>query len=152
MGTKAGLTAAIACACVLTASRLEAAKCTIDTTSVIFGSYNVFASAPVDSTGSVRYNCNGGAKNVQITITRGRSATFLQRSLRRGADNLGYNLFLDPSRTAIWGDGTGGSHAYYGGNPPNKTDVNVTIYGRIPPGQDVGAGKYSDNVVVAIDF
>jgi spore coat protein U-like protein len=147
-----GVTAVIACISLCGAAPAEAAKCTIATTSIAFGVYNVFSAAPLDSTGSVGINCNGGASHVQITITRGQSGTYAQRTLRRSIESLGYNLFVDAARSAIWGDGTGGSQAYLVGNPPNNTDVTVTIHGRIPAGQDISAGAYSDSVSVTVNF
>jgi spore coat protein U-like protein len=30
--------------------------------------------------------------------------------------------------------------------------VSVTVYGRIPPGQDISAGSYSDTVTVVVNF
>ena len=144
--------AAVACGCVLAAAPAEAAKCTIATTSVAFGIYNVFSVAPLDSTGTVGINCNGGAANVQITITRGQSGSYALRTLRKATESLGYNLYVDAARSAIWGDGTGGSQAYMAGNPPNNTEVTATIHGRIPAGQDISAGSYSDSVSVTVNF
>jgi spore coat protein U-like protein len=146
------LAAAVTSAVMVAGSPAEAAKCSIVTTAVAFGTYNVFSTAPSDSTGSVRFNCNGGAHNVQITISRGQSGTYAQRTLRRSGESLGYNLFLDAGRSTIWGDGSGGSQAYFGGNPPNNQDVTVTMYGRVPAGQDISAGAYSDSVSVTINF
>jgi spore coat protein U-like protein len=144
--------AAAVTSALVAATPAEAAKCTIATTAVAFGAYNVFTTAPVDSTGSVRFNCNGGAANVQVTLSRGQSGTYAQRTLRRGTESLGYNLFLDANRSAVWGDGSGGSQSYVAANPPNNTDVTVTMYGRVPAGQDISAGAYADTVSVTINF
>ena len=130
----------------------EAAKCTITTTPVVFGTYNVFTASPQDSTGTVVYNCNGGAKNIWVTISRGLSSTFNPRQMAKGAERLGYNLFLDPARTSVWGDLTGGTSVHTNANPPNNDDTTATIYGRIPAGQDISAGAYSDVVSVEINF
>jgi spore coat protein U-like protein len=136
----------------LAGSRAEAAQCTISTTAVTFGTYNVFNPAPVDSTGTVRYSCNGGAKNIVISITRGLSSTFIPRTLKKGSESLAYNLFQDASRSTVWGDGSGGAPYFSAGDPPNNTDVTVTIFGRIPPSQDITAGAYSDSVTVMVLF
>jgi spore coat protein U-like protein len=138
--------------CSLGASAAEAAKCTVSATSIVFGTYNVFAAAPTDSTATVVYNCNGGAKNVWITITAGTSGTFSTRQMANGTERLGYNLFLNPPRTTIWGDLTGGSSVHTDPNPPNNEDLTATIYGRIPAGQDISAGAYSDVVSIEINF
>jgi spore coat protein U-like protein len=146
------IAAAAIAASLIGAAPASAAQCDLETTSVVFGSYNVFATAPVDSTGTVRLNCNGGAKSVRVSISRGQGGSYAPRSLRRAAESLGYNFFLDAGRSTVWGDGTGGSSAYLAGNPPNNKDVDVTIYGRIFAGQDISAGAYSDSVAVTIDF
>jgi spore coat protein U-like protein len=134
------------------AARVEAASCSMSTTSIAFGTYNVFSSAPVDSTGSVTYHCNGNTPGVLITMTRGQSPTFLPRQLGKGTERLAYNLFRDAARTTVWGDFTGGTSAFVDLFPPKKEDLTVTIYGRIPPGQDISAGSYTDSVTVVMNF
>jgi len=131
--------------------RVEAAHCTISTTSVSFGSYDVFASTPTDTTGTVSVTCTGNA-DVTITLTKGSSSTFNPRMLGGGADTLNYNLYKDAARTSIWGDGTGSTSTYTQVGVPNNTAQNLTIYGRIPAAQDVRAGTYTDSVTVNIDF
>jgi spore coat protein U-like protein len=64
---------------------------------------------------------------------------------------LQYNLYLDAARTAIWGDGTGGTQSYTTASPPSGTQV-VTIYGRIVAGQDVAAGGFADTVTAIVNF
>ena len=137
--------------CVLGGTAAEAADCGLSASSVRFGNYNVFVPAPTDSTGAVVYRCNGSAKSVVIALTRGQSGTF-PRELQKGTESLEYNLFKDASRTTVWGDGTAGTQLFYAGDPPNHTDVTVPIFGRIPPGQDIASGSYSDNVTVMMLF
>jgi len=136
----------------LYASDAHAQACTISATSVNFGTYNVFNGSNVDSTGTVTYRCNGSAHNITVGLTQGASATFNPRQLQNGAEALTYNLFLDASRSTIWGDGTSGTSVHQGGNPPNNTNVNVTVYGRVWAGQDVSAGAFSDTVTAVINF
>ena len=133
-------------------SRAEAANCSFSTTSIVFGTYNVFSSAPVDSTGSVSYRCTGSTSGVLITMTKGQSATFLPRQLGKGTERLAYNLFRDAARTTVWGDFTGGTSAYIDLDPPKKEDLTVTVFGRIPPGQDISAGSYTDSITVTMNF
>jgi spore coat protein U-like protein len=66
-----------------------------------------------------------------------------------GADVLNYNLYMDAGGGSIWGDGGGGSEnlvAYVTQEAP----VNAKIYGKIPAGQNVLVGSYSDTVTVSI--
>ncbi len=136
----------------LYASDAHAQACTISATSVNFGSYNVFNGTDTDSTGTVTYRCNGSAHNITIGLTQGASASFNQRHMQKGSESLTYNLFVDASRTNIWGDGTSGTSVYSIGNPPNNTNVNLTVYGRVTAGQDVSAGSFSDTVTAVINF
>ena len=121
-------------------------------TSVAFGNYNVFTTTADDSTGTITYRCNSTATNISISLSDGSSSTFSPRTLRKGSEVLQYNLYRNAARTTIWGDGTGGTSVYYAANPPNNSNVNVTIYGRIPAQQDVSAGNYSDTVSAVINF
>jgi spore coat protein U domain-containing protein, fimbrial subunit CupE1/2/3/6 len=137
---------------VLGASTAYAApSCTISTTSVNFGSYNVFTGSATDSTGTVTIDCNGGAHNIVVTLSKGASSSFNPRTMTKGSEALSYNLFSDAARTSIWGDGSGGTSTYTNANPPNAP-FNVTVYGRVPAGQDVSAGVYSDTVSAVINF
>ena len=136
----------------LYASDAHAQACTISATSVNFGSYNVFNGSPTDSTGTVTYRCNGSAHNITIGLTQGAGASFNQRQMQKGSESLTYNLFVDASRTNIWGDGTSGTSVYSISNPPNNTNVNLTVYGRVTAGQDVSAGSFSDTVTAVINF
>ncbi len=132
------------------AARVDAAGCTVSATSVLFGAYNVFTTAPTDTLGTITYNCNGGAKNVLITITAGQAGTVAPRTLGSALDRLSYNLYRDSARASVWGNTA--SQALVVGDPPNNTNVTVTMFGRIPAGQDVRAGTYSDNVSVVVNY
>jgi spore coat protein U-like protein len=138
---------------VLSASEAHAAPaCTISATSVNFGSYNVFTGSTTDSTGTITINCNGSAHNITVTLSQGSSSTFNPRTMIKGGETLSYNLYRDAARTTIWGDGTGGTSTYTNANPPNNADISLTVYGRVPAGQDVSAGAYSDTVAAVINF
>lgn len=127
-------------------------SCTISVTSVAFGNYNVFTTTPDDSTGTITFRCNSSAANIWISLSDGSSSTFNPRTLRKGSEVLNYNLYRNAARTTIWGDGTGGTSVYTNSNPPNNSNVSLTVYGRIPALQDVSAGNYTDTVSAVINF
>jgi spore coat protein U-like protein len=133
------------------ASRAEAA-CTISTTAVSFGTYNVFNATDTTSTGTITYRCGNSDHNITITISTGSSGSFTNRTMKKATENLTYNLYTDAAFTSVWGDGSGPTQTYHIGNPPNNTDVNLTVYGRVPAQQDVSAGSYSDTVIATISF
>jgi spore coat protein U-like protein len=130
-----------------------AIKCSVTTVGVAFGLYDVFSSSPLLSAGSVTIRCIGlgtGIDPVSVALSTGGSGSFQPRTLFRGSDRLNYNLYLDPGHSQIWGDGTGGSLRY--ASVSNNQPVTLTIFGRIPPGQDVTVGTYSDTIVVTVNF
>ena len=128
------------------------ASCSISVTSVAFGSYNVFNTSALDSSGSITYSCNNQANHISISLGQGSSGTFSSRSMTKGGETLSYNLFMDAARTSIWGDGTSGTSVYIRSNPPNNSNVSLPIFGRITAAQDVSAGSYSDTVLATINF
>jgi spore coat protein U-like protein len=139
--------------CVIGVPDAEAAPaCTVSATSVNFGSYNVFTGSATDSTGTVTINCNGSVHNIVITLSKGSSSTYNARTMVKGAEVLSYNLYRDAACTSVWGDGTGGTSTYTDANPANNSDIVITVYGRVPAGQDVSAGSYSDTVSAVINF
>ena len=147
---RTAIVAAVWLMCPSTASAQS--SCTISVTSIAFGTYNVFTTTADDSTGTITYRCNAAAANISISLSDGSSSTFSPRTLRKGSEVLQYNLYRNAARTTIWGDGTGGTSVYTSANPANNSNVNVTIYGRIPAQQDVSAGSYTDTVSAVINF
>jgi spore coat protein U domain-containing protein, fimbrial subunit CupE1/2/3/6 len=135
----------------LAANRCEAV-CTISTTGVSFGSYDVYSATALDSTGSVTYNCGVGTLVISVDLSKGASASFNPRTLQSGPQPLNYNLYTNAARTSIWGDATAGTSNYSATLPPLNTNVTVTVYGRVPPLQDAAAGSYADTVVVTVNF
>jgi spore coat protein U-like protein len=132
---------------VFATARAEA-DCSISTTSVAFGNYDVFSATPRDATGTVQISCTPRA-DIQVTLSRGSSAVFDPRTLRSGTNILNYNLFRNAARTQIWGDGSAGTLTFIGNNTRTTTQ---TIYGRVPASQDAAVGNYSDTIVATVIF
>jgi spore coat protein U-like protein len=67
---------------------------------------------------------------------------------------LNYNLFLDSNRSTIWGDGTGSTSYVSAGSllAVGTSNRQYTVYGRVPAGQDRGAGSYTDTIVVTLNY
>ena len=126
--------------------------CTISTTSVAFGSYDVFSGANVDSTGTVTINCGSSVRDLTVSLSKGSSGTYANRTLVKSGETLAYNLYMNAACTVVWGDGTAGTQTYTNPDPPNSTNVVLTIYGRITPLQDVSAGAYSDTITATINW
>ena len=128
------------------ASQQTLAACNLNVQGVIFGSYDVFNAQSVESTGNVAVTCDVSTP-YSIALTPG-SGNFASRTLTSGANTLAYNLYADPARSSVWGDGTAGTVTVSG----SATSANHTVYGRIPAGQNVFAGSYSDLITVTLTF
>lgn len=128
----------------------EAQNCSISTSSVSFGTYDAYGTF-VDTAGNVRIGCIF-ATNVTVDLSNGNAVNFSPRfMLNAGLEHLNYNLYLDAARTTIWGDATGGSsHSSVG--TIFFRNVDIPIYGRIPGGQDVTAGAYTDSIMATVNF
>lgn len=112
---------------------------------VAFGTYDVFSPAARHSTMRIKVDCPPGAAP-QIAISRGSAPSYSARELRSGREVLRYNLYVDPGHQQVWGDGTEGTRMP--GVRSGNTDV--TVYARLPAGQDVAPGTYSDTLVITV--
>jgi len=136
---------------------LSQSQCTIGVTAVSFGNYETFSSNPTDAAGTITVNC--GFRVVRATVTLGvssTSGTFNPRRMKQsgGSDLLAYNVYTNPARTVIFGDGTGGTSNILlrrPTGPPRDWSETITTYGRIPPGQDVSVGTYSDTLSATVE-
>jgi len=115
---------------------------------VSFGSYNPFATIDLAGAGNIAVSCDLGLAYT-ITISAGRG-TYAMRTMANGAYSLTYNLYTDPGRLLVWGDGTGATAT--AGRLATGVSINVPVYGRIHAGQNIGAGNYRDEVIVTVNF
>jgi len=130
------------------------AACRVTTTGMNFGAYDVFAAVPRDSSGTVTVACDRNPPT-DVTVSIGPSPAsggFQPRQMRHASqpERMDYNLFTTPSMTTVWGDGSAGTSTVLLRKVNRNRPVTTTIYGRIPPGQNVSVGAYSDAVTVTI--
>lgn len=140
-----------------------AATCTVSATGPAFGIYDPLKPTPTFANGSVTATCtlnSGRSQTVTLvsSYSAGNSGNFSSRSMLSGASVLSYNLYYDDAYTQIRGDGTGGSLTGSASltltrsNPTQTLTPPSVIYGRIPAGQDVPAGSYSDTIVITVTY
>jgi spore coat protein U-like protein len=126
-----------------------AANCVLTAGSVAFGAYDPLVAndtTPLDQTGTFTVRCvKGVTANVGLDdgLNTGRQMS------DGGSELLDYELYQDAGRTTVWGE-TGGARYSY--TAANRSAATLTIYGRIPAGQDVAAGSYTDTVVASAEF
>lgn len=134
-------------------------SCTATANDIVFGSYSVFNSIDVDSTADITVDCSG-SDNIKVSataeISAGSSGSFNPRTMLNGASALNYNIYTKSNHNQIWGDGSGGSVTQTIScslkGPPTTCSTPKTLYGRIPIGQSVPAGSYTDMLIVTITF
>jgi spore coat protein U-like protein len=141
----------------LVVTALVTTNCLIATLPVAFGVYDPIsaqASDPLDGTGTVTVTCTPGA-SATITLGQGSNpntgstdAVPLRRMADLTSDHLSYFLYQDSSRTVVWGNTSGTGVGHTGTGLPTA----ITIYGRIPGGQNVPFGVYTDTVVATVTF
>lgn len=109
---------------------------------VDFGTYDTAAPGADDAFGRLDVTCTQGADITGIALDNGANGTRLMRS---GASLLDYELYSDAPGGLVWGSVN---------PPPAPTNATrqFTVYGRIPAGQSVPAGAYTDTVVVTVTW
>ncbi|MBV9930631.1 MAG: spore coat protein U domain-containing protein [Alphaproteobacteria bacterium] len=129
------------------------ANCTVSTSAVAFGNVDVTSGQAVQGTGSVSVTCtNGTAWSAAADAGAGSGADLSHRKMASGANLLGYSLFIDSSRTQLWGDGVEGATSTFSGTGTGSAQIK-TVYGLIPAGQTgAPAGEYADTVQVTISY
>jgi spore coat protein U-like protein len=129
------------------------AVCTVSTAPVDFGSYNVLLTAATDTESSITVSCNE-TPPATVTISIGPSPNSggfdpRQMKLSGGNEFINYNLYTDSGRTQIWGDGSGSTFTMTE-MVFKRAPWIATVYGRIPPEQNVSIGSYSETLTVTI--
>ena len=129
------------------------ANCTISTLPIAFGAYDpvgVNATTNDDDAGSVIVACTKGT-SATIGLGLGSNASGAVRRMKDATtDYLTYELYQDTGRVTVWG--TTGTALLSIGAAPSKAPRTFAVYGRIPSGQDVPAGSYTDTVVATVNF
>jgi spore coat protein U-like protein len=128
-------------------------------TELSFGGYDPFSPLPTDSSATLRVTCDatGREEHVLLDVGLGPSRASGSINARRlvnasGPDSLQYGLFRESGRSSLWGMNTGIDTVMrrLSVPPHGAATVAFTIYGRIPPHQDVAVGTYSDTVQVTV--
>jgi len=154
-------------------------ECVITTIPVKFGSFDTLSPAPRDTIGEITVSCTG-VLSYSVLIGPGSNSggTFFPRKMAQNGHTLNYNIYIDPARTQVWGDGIGTtfvqavtapvftpdplqSGASGGKKGSAKRKLNLAsgarkdtfnVYGRIPAGQVIPAGQYTDNLTITVFF
>ena len=155
--------ALLAVALVLLAPKAEAQTtghttgCLVAATPVSFGT---FSGARIDTTATITLLCQGNGNNnpYSVALSQGISNSFVDRFMIHGlADELQYNLYVDATRTTIWGNGQGETRLQAGqldfpGGINSTAAARLTVYARLPAQRMQTPGTYADQIIVTVTF
>lgn len=120
--------------------------CALNGGTLAFGQYLSGQTTNLDVTGQINYaNCSG---TLSFELDGGQSGDINARKMLSGSSQLTYQLYRNSARSAIWGTGANAQGLQLLQPLSGKVDV----YGRIPAGQAVAAGSYTDTVNVTLTF
>lgn len=141
----------------LNSSATVPVNCTVSASALSLGSYDPIsanAGSDLTTTTTVTTKCTKDA-SVTVTLDQGSNASadstndVPKRQLSAGNGNLlAYSLYQDAGYTSLWGNTTGSGVALTG----SGTNQTSTVYAKVPAGQNVPAGNYSDTVVATVTF
>jgi spore coat protein U-like protein len=77
------------------------------------------------------------------------SASGPDRGMSGGSDVLRYQIYRDAARSLVWSRGADALQVVSRGVSSSEL---LTVFGRIPPNQEVAPGAYSDLLTATVDF
>jgi len=134
-------------------SAFVTSNCRLTIAPLVFGEYDplgVHQASSLDASTELRLFCSRDSRPT-LSLDGGLNPQGpALRGLTNAGEFLGYQIFQDSSRTQPWGEGSDARTLsdFSGGFEPER----ITVYGRIPAGQQVLSGSYSDVVTAKVDF
>jgi spore coat protein U-like protein len=125
-----------------------APSCTLTANNLNFGAYS---RVQLDGTTTLTATCaSGSAYTIGLNAGVSSGATVSSRAMTGPAATLlHYGLFQDSARTLNWGNTVTADTVASAGTGVAQT---VTVYGRIPPSQNVAPGTYQDTITATLTF
>ncbi len=119
-------------------------KITTAAATMDFGNYDPTATADNDNgLGSFGFKCTKGTA-YKVYIAGG-------RTMAAGSESLSFEMYSDPGRSIIFPDTNAAGIS--GSASSNGIEIITNIYGRIPAGQDVTAGKtFTQTLTATVDY
>jgi spore coat protein U-like protein len=130
-----------------------AQSCSVRVIALQFGDYNPLSPLAVDSTADVYVTCDPSIPySIALDAGANSGGSFDPRKMTMigGFSYMAYNIFRDPGRIEIWGDGRNNTFTNIGVG--TGVESHFTAYGRLPGGQNVPVGLYSDSLSVLVEW
>lgn len=133
------------------------AHCELSATPLVFGQYSPTAGSPSDVTLTLTVACVASSSEpaaIEGSIALVGGTT--ERRLTSGSGELRYQLYLDPARSRLWGDGvSAGEAATVSGMvaPDTTFRQTIAIYGRVLGRQThATVGHYTDRIDAVLQY
>jgi len=130
-------------------------ECIVATAPLAFGSYDpVSANAvtPLDAVGTVNVFCTPGTTATVLLDVGSHASGSTRQMLGPSANLLQYEIYRNAGRTLIWGSTVPTANSGTSASISIAINGGFTAYGRIPAGQDVIFGGYTDSVLVTVNY
>lgn len=132
--------------------------CSLSSSALTFPAYDPSSTSPTDGLGTVVVTCINNqpisvpsATRVQLRIGASANGTVTDRKMASNGDSLQYGICSDPGFNANWDNGLYAPSKSTGEMTLNvPKNVTFTLYGRIPPQQNIRAGFYSDSLLLTV--
>jgi spore coat protein U-like protein len=133
----------------LTVSANVISSCTVSNGTLAFGNYAPTGTGNVDQTGTFTVACTKGT-GATVGLGDGDNFSSGARRMKNGSEYLTYELYKESGHTNVWGN-AGGALVTLAAASSNAAQT-LTVYGRIPPGQDVSVGSFGDSVQITVTY
>jgi spore coat protein U-like protein len=132
------------------------ANCTISATDLTFGAYDPVVAnktTALDVNTTVTVLCTKGSSGVTVGLDLGIHTVAGNRFMSNGTDPLQYQLYSDSAGGTVWGNSGAGLVTWPVFGPIGAgAGTPHTVFGRVPAGQDVSVGSYSDTITATVNF
>ena len=140
----------------------SAGGCSLSTSGMAFGRYQPLtlpgkvSSVDNISDATLSMVCTGiaggGVYSVALGSSFGGSVSPRLMVNPQGGPEMQFNIYLDPTYSTIWGDGTTGG-VFSGTISPGDSGRTFTAYGKVPGGQNgLRVGSFSASLVVTLRY
>lgn len=97
--------------------------------------------------GEVSVLCDKPTRFV-LVLSEGHGSYAERRMRGPAGTELRYNIYVDPARRQVWGDGAAGTARLAGRNDGRRPTI-LPVYGKVRRGQPAPSGHYSDQLLVS---
>jgi spore coat protein U-like protein len=127
-------------------------SCTIQSSGIVFSSYNTQTRAAVEGTGTITVTCSGDGSNnsLSLNIAGGNSGTCSPRQMRSGANALNYDIFQNAGRTTLFCEGGTRLDINIDFSTGSSQTRTYTMFGRVSAGQNPAFSSFSDSVTITL--